>query len=92
MTPVTGIDDRGIDMAGKQQAGAGALMPHNKNVRVHGIQRDRRIKQAFTLLIEDVDTGTLTTEAPILRAARSNETRVRVEFSKNRLKTVMPLR
>jgi hypothetical protein len=49
MGPVTGIDHGRFNVLGQVMAGAGAWMPHDENVRHHGLYVPGRVCQGFTL-------------------------------------------
>ena len=50
MAAVAGIDHGAIDFLREQFNGAGVAMPHDNQVRVHGIERDGGVDQGLAFL------------------------------------------
>ena len=48
--PVAGVDDGAVDVPRQQGHGPAVLMAHHQHVRVHGVQRHRRVDQRLALL------------------------------------------
>ena len=65
-------------------------MAHNEHVGLHRRQVIDRVEQRFPFTALERTMSRLNTSADNRRAAISNVVRVRVLFSKNRLKTLLP--
>ena len=47
---VAGVDDRATDLLAEQFGGARGRVAHHQDVRLHGVQGDRRVDQRLALL------------------------------------------
>ena len=88
----SGVDDvhvRGAVL--RDQVGRTALaVAHDEHVGVHGRQIGDRVEQGSPLAVDERAMSRLMTSADGRLAAISKVVRVRVLFSKNRLKTLFP--
>ena len=87
---VAGIDHGAVDLLRQQLGGARRMVAHDQDVRLHGVERHRRVDQRLALLDRGGRDAMFMTSAPSRLPASSKELWVRVEASKNRLIWVRP--
>ncbi len=87
---VARVDDRGAKLLGEHLGGARLRVADDDHVGRHRVQVARGVQQRLALAVDDAEPEMLTASADSRLAAISNDVRVRVDGSRNRLITVLP--
>ena len=89
--PVSGVDDVRRDPLGEEAGGAGRPVADDDHVDPHGLEVPGRVDQRLALRAPTSRSTEMLTVSALRRfSANSNEMRVRVDASKNRLTMVLP--